>query len=261
MGTKCAPSYANVFMGKFEERYIYPLIEKLSNFYLRFIDDIFSKCTGTADQLMKFKQQINEVHPSIKFDFNFSNKEINFLDTIVYKTQPGKLEIKLYRKESDRQAYLHRESEHPESLKRSIPFSQALRLRRVCSTNNEFQDCCEKLRNKLIERGCKQQEINEGIEKTKTSDRKKLLEEKAKKQSNRIPLALPYNRTLRNVKRAISNNWNLLHINQEFKDVFQEPPILAFRRNRNLYDLLGCKNIVDGQLQRLSKKKKKRIFH
>ena len=35
---------------------------------------------------MKLKQQINEVHPSIKFDFNFSNKEITFLDTVVYKT-------------------------------------------------------------------------------------------------------------------------------------------------------------------------------
>ena len=87
-------------------------------------------------------------------------------------------------------------------------------------------------------------------------DRKNLLEEKAKQQSNRIPLVLTYNRTLPNVKRAISNNWNLLHINQEFKDVFQEPPILAFRRNRNLYDPQGCKNIVNGKLQRLFKKKK-----
>ena len=87
-------------------------------------------------------------------------------------------------------------------------------------------------------------------------DKKNLLEEKAKKQSNRIPLVLTYDRTLPNVKRAISNNWNLLHINQEFKDVFQEPPILAFRRNRNLYYLLGCKNMVDRKVQRLSKKKK-----
>ena len=51
---------------------------------------------------MEFKQQINEVQPSIKFDFNFFNKEINFLDAVVYKTQSGKLETKLYRKESDR---------------------------------------------------------------------------------------------------------------------------------------------------------------
>ena len=62
----------------------------------------------------------NEVHPSIKFDFNFSNKEINFLDTVVYKTQSTKLETKLYRKESNRQAHLHRKLEHSESLKRSI---------------------------------------------------------------------------------------------------------------------------------------------
>ena len=35
MGTKCAPSYANIFMGVFEERYTYPLIiETMSKFYL-----------------------------------------------------------------------------------------------------------------------------------------------------------------------------------------------------------------------------------
>ena len=85
---------------------------------------------------MKFKQQINEVHPSIKFDFIFSNKEISFLDTIVYKTQLGKLETKLYRKESDRKAYLHRKSKRPKILKRIISFSQALRFRRICSANN-----------------------------------------------------------------------------------------------------------------------------
>ena len=32
MGTKCAPSYENIFMAMSEERYIYPLIEKISNF-------------------------------------------------------------------------------------------------------------------------------------------------------------------------------------------------------------------------------------
>ena len=89
-------------------------------------------------------------------------------------------------------------------------------------------------------------------QKKQKNKEKEKKQEKAKKQSNRIPLALTYNRTIPNVKRAISNNWNLLHIKQEFK----EPPILVFTRNTNLYDLLGCKNIVDGKLQRHSKKKK-----
>ena len=40
MGTKLAPSYANLFMTKFEEEYVYtyPLQPKL---WKRFIDDIF----------------------------------------------------------------------------------------------------------------------------------------------------------------------------------------------------------------------------
>ena len=49
---------------------------------------------------MKFKQHINEVHSSIKFNFNFSNKETNFLDKVVYKKQSGKPQTKFYWKES-----------------------------------------------------------------------------------------------------------------------------------------------------------------
>ena len=43
MGTKCAPSYANLFMGYFEERYIYPKIDGKTLMYLRFIDEV--KCS------------------------------------------------------------------------------------------------------------------------------------------------------------------------------------------------------------------------
>ena len=68
-------------MGMFKKGYICLPIETMSKFYLRFINNIFLIWTGTTDQLMKFKQQIN-VHASVKFDFNFSNKEINFLDTV-----------------------------------------------------------------------------------------------------------------------------------------------------------------------------------
>ena len=58
-------------MDMFEERSIDPLIEKTSKFYLRFIGDIFLMWTGTTDQPMKFKQQINEAHLSIKLTLIF----------------------------------------------------------------------------------------------------------------------------------------------------------------------------------------------
>ena len=50
VGTKCAPSYANIFMDLFEEKFIFPILKKLSNLYLRFIDDIILICNGTKTE-------------------------------------------------------------------------------------------------------------------------------------------------------------------------------------------------------------------
>ena len=41
MGTKCALTYANIFMGKFEENHIYPRIQHKTRIFLRYIDDLF----------------------------------------------------------------------------------------------------------------------------------------------------------------------------------------------------------------------------
>ena len=51
MGTKCGSTYANIFMGIFEENYIYHLIKEKCKLYLRHIDDIFLVWTGTLDEL------------------------------------------------------------------------------------------------------------------------------------------------------------------------------------------------------------------
>ena len=41
MGTICAPSYVNIFMSKFEEKYIYPLIKEKSVLCWHYINNIF----------------------------------------------------------------------------------------------------------------------------------------------------------------------------------------------------------------------------
>ena len=50
MGTKYAPSYRIIFMGWFEEKFIFSLLTNLSDFYLRFIDDIFLIWNGTKTE-------------------------------------------------------------------------------------------------------------------------------------------------------------------------------------------------------------------
>ena len=131
MGTKCAPSYANLFMGKFEKKYIYNRIKNKSKLYLRFIDDIFMIWTSSKEDLLNFIQEINQVHQSIKFTVEYSENSINFLDTTVYISN-NRLFTKVYKKPTDRSLYLHKHSYHPENLKRNIPYGQALRLRKIC---------------------------------------------------------------------------------------------------------------------------------
>ena len=85
MGTKCAPSYANIFMGWFEEKFIFLLLTNLSNFYLRFIDDIFLIWNVTKTEFDDILKTINKYHPSIKCEYKMCKTKINFLNITVFK--------------------------------------------------------------------------------------------------------------------------------------------------------------------------------
>ena len=100
MGTKCTPTYANIFKGVFEENYIYYLILEKCKLYLRYIDDIFLIWTDTLHELNKFRAKIKQVHQSIKFDFNYSSNSVNCLDTTVKKSFTNKLSTTLFKKET-----------------------------------------------------------------------------------------------------------------------------------------------------------------
>ena len=123
MGTKCSASHANLFMNNLKETWIYKLIGENSNFYKRFIGDIFILWNGTQEQLKEFIEQINALHPRIKFEANYSFNSINFLDTHIYKNKNGKLCTTLHVKPTHRQSYPHHKSYHQTASKRSITYS------------------------------------------------------------------------------------------------------------------------------------------
>ena len=108
---KMAPSYANLFMGKFEENALAdashsPLI------WWRFIDDIFLLWTHGEDLLNSFITYLNNLHPTIKFTSSFSHSEISFLDVNVLLIN-GRLETDLYVKPTDKHQYFLKSSCHP----------------------------------------------------------------------------------------------------------------------------------------------------
>ena len=78
--------------------------------------------------------------------------KINSLNTIVFKVD-NKLRTKVYVKPTDRQSLLHSKSEHPNSTKKNIAYSQALRFNKVSYNRNNFHNNCKRLLNTFTKRG------------------------------------------------------------------------------------------------------------
>ena len=65
---------------------------------------------------------------------------------------------------TDQQAFLHAKSGHPRSLKNNIPYSQALRLKTICSTTTEFDNCAI-IKQRFLDRQYKEEVLDEQIKK------------------------------------------------------------------------------------------------
>ena len=77
MGTRMAPSYANLFMGKLEREFLQTQ-NILPRVWWRFIDDIFAIWTHGEPSLRTFVENLNRHHPTIKFTANWSAEQVSF---------------------------------------------------------------------------------------------------------------------------------------------------------------------------------------
>ncbi|WP_215897154.1 hypothetical protein, partial [Acinetobacter baumannii] len=57
------------------------------------------------------------------------------------------------------------------------------------------------------------------------------------------------------IKEVIDKNWSILRINDETAKAFEEKPSIAFRRNKNLRDLIGQTTIANNKVHRKTKHK------
>ena len=66
----------------------------------------------------------------------------------------------------------------------------------------------------------------------------------------KTPLVLIYNGFLPNISNIVRNQWNILNISRTLQGLFQEEPITAFKRNKNLKELIGSNCIEKGKVKR-----------
>ena len=139
MGTKMGPSYACLFMGYLEHLVWHSYDGPLPSVYHRYIDD----CIGITDMpeadLSRFIQFINGFNPAIRFTSHISTSFVNFLDITLTIKIPT-ISTSVYYKPTDTHSFLLYTSSHPQACRDALPFSQLLRLRRLCSEDDDFLD-------------------------------------------------------------------------------------------------------------------------
>ena len=144
MGTKVAVAIANIFMHYLEQNSILNNPELLKPFlFKRYIDDIFMIWTHGPEELKKFIKHINTIHPTIKFTADWSDSNIEFLDTKVTLSNRT-LSTELYTKPTNAQAYLLRTSYHPRHTFLSFsPIWRILKDQKKLQLTRQFRFTCK----------------------------------------------------------------------------------------------------------------------
>ena len=241
MGTRAAPNFANVYMGRFEDKFVYRT--EWSHYiidWVRFIDDIFLIWKGDESSLTTFIKYLNGVVPSITFTHEISYESVNFLDTKVIKDVQGNISTDIFQKPTDTHPYLHWTSAHPPHLKQSIPYSQALRLRRICSSTRVLEQRILEYSNFFVACGYKRDRALSEMRKVLSLTQDESLRARERHTTNRIPLVTTYNprTSYMYIAEVANRNWHFLQSKESLAHVFRERPIIAYRRSKSLRELL-----------------------
>ena len=194
--------------------------------------------TEGLDNLKIFVDYLNNIHPTIKFTSSHSSTNVAFLDVSVSLTTDGNISTDLYTKPTDKHMYLLYSSCHPLHTKKAIPFSLALRLRRICSTDKAFETRAAQLTSYLLKRGYSHKFVTKQIQRAADISRTLTLQTKDVKKPNRIPFITTFNPSLPHISNIIKKHWHLLQSSNRCKKAFPQLPVVAFRRSPNLRDTL-----------------------
>ena len=154
IGTKFAPALGNVFMSELEcrmlgEYHLNPMV------WWRFLDDVFLIWLYGEEILLEFLEYVNTYHKTIKYTWDWSMEKLSYLDVLI-SIKDNKIRTDIYCKSTDTPQYLDSILCHPSHVKKQIPYGQALRVRRICNSDEIFDKILKELKCYFVKRGFKE---------------------------------------------------------------------------------------------------------
>ena len=234
MGCPLGPTFAEMFMAYFEEKYMKTIEEHGVVLWLRFVDDIllFIKDISNSAKLLEL---LNSRHPNIKFteekEILLPNgaSELPFLDVLVTRNDEDGVQTSVYRKKTFTGTYLHWSSLSPRDYKIGLINCLLDRAYRICSTEQALKVELAKIKQILYK--------NEYPPKIVTNTIQKFLNNKKNPKTKRdtsydVPkkkvfLVLPYYKGADNVKKEITDLVQNSFPQVDFRFAFKSHSTLA----------------------------------
>ncbi|CAJ0956764.1 unnamed protein product [Ranitomeya imitator] len=245
MGARCAPSYANLFLGWWEESVVFEhgAFKAHCKKWLRFIDDVIMFWTGTEEDYHLFLADLNNNLLNIRLTSHLSRTSVEFLDLKII-LDGSYIATTLFRKPTATNSLLHYSSFHPRHLKNGIPTGQFLRLRRNCSATADFNMEARKLTDRFKHRGYPKAIISSAYQRAKTSARSDLFHRQTRESSRPLGIVTTFNNQWGDVYKILDRSWGILLSEPKLKPHISDTPKLIARRARNLKDLLCHSHFV-----------------
>lgn len=237
MGKRFAPSYANIFMARWEEGALSSWPIKPLH-YFRFLDDIWGVWQDSEREFQEFIDHLNCFQESIKVKYTLHQTEVSFLDTVTYKgddfTETHKLQVRVYFKDTDTHALLHKSSFHPKHTFKGVLKSQLLRFHRISSNPEGFWIATKILFRTLRKRGYSRPFLRACLKNFLKGNEQKGRTPVESEQL--IPLVSTYSSCSVMLNRRVKENFAKFTTQQVGLD--KHRVISAYKRNKNLKDLL-----------------------
>ena len=236
MGTRMGPSYANLFVGYVEHQFFNQYNGPKPELYSRYIDDCIGAISSSREELDQFITSVNSFYPALKYTWEISETSLAFLD-IKVSIRGNLLCTSVHYKPSDSHSYLLYSSSHPSHVKNSIPYSQFLRLRRLCSDDSDFSSKSEEMCQFFEKRGYPVSVVKAGYHRAQQFDRQSSLQTSQKGKNDRIPFTLTFHPHNHAVKSIILSNFKLLQNDPETGRIGETGRRLGDRFREHLRDV------------------------
>lgn len=255
MGTNCMPPAAQLYLARNWETKAKALWAErfpgkpYPDVFRRFIDDGFVVFEGTEQEILAFVDVLNCALPNIKITYHYSQFQVDFLDTVIYKCMEDamtsldgkvRLKVRTHQKALNKYLYIPYTSYHHHGMFKS--FINAELIRYVVTNSDECWYNCmvRKFTHRLCQRGYPRALIDSIASRVSYANRQQFLAPKVgnKAKPGQSVLVVPYAQLVPQLRlpQLLREQYELC--GEALHAEMPQRPIVAYTKSRNLGSLL-----------------------